>query len=88
MRYFFGAHSHKILERIGGVDSVLLSLFLHCGQALREFGGVNETETSRRGSVLGKWLGDHEGAARSRVIFMEIEMTSFSRDITFRDCGS
>ena len=60
MRYFFGAHSHEFLERIGGVDSALLSLFLPSGQALRKFGGVDEAETSRGGPVLGKWLGDHK----------------------------
>ena len=49
---------------------------------------MKEAEASRRGSVSGKWLGDHKGAARSRIILMEIEMMSFSRDITFRDCGS
>ena len=48
---------------------------------------MNEAEASRGGSVSGKWLGDHEGAARSRIIFMEIDMTSFSRDVIFRDCG-
>ena len=47
------------MEPLAGSIACLLSLFLPCGQALREVWRCeNEAEASRGGSVSGKWLGD------------------------------
>ena len=70
MRYFFRAHtiSHDFANAMAGSSSVfIVVIFTLWSGAERSFGGVNEAEASRGGSGLGKWLGDHKGAARSRI---------------------
>ena len=79
------------MEPLAGSIACLLSLFLPCGQALKEVWRCEMRRRLRAGVLYwGNGLAIMKGAAplKRNTLFMEIEMTSFSRDIIFRRCGS